>query len=140
MKNKIDYNQLINQIEGKELEFIKVCMPSKLARKPQNIKFKKGAEKSILKYDLGKINAEIIIKKQPDNSIEIQYKKGIILAIIGGTMLILIMHYIKHRPYTELAFSFSILWIGLPFIINIQENYLSKKYTKRINKHFSTEV
>jgi hypothetical protein len=51
----IDYENIIEQIEGKEFEFIKVFMISKIATKPKNIEFIKGPEKSILKFDLGNI-------------------------------------------------------------------------------------
>jgi hypothetical protein len=134
----IDYENIIEQIEGKEFEFIKVFMISKIATKPKNIEFIKGPEKSILKFDLGIINSELIITKKQNQTVEIQYKKGLITATVMGTSLVILMHFFNDVSYKELAITLIILWIGLPTIISLQETYLSKKYSNRIRDHFET--
>jgi uncharacterized membrane protein (DUF485 family) len=130
VKFNINYEELIHKIEGKEIEVVKGFV-SKMAR-PSKIKFDKGINSSTLNWGAGLIDARLMIKNEPDNTVSFSYKKGYTTTLILYSCLALVMGFNKGWTFKEFIYFGLVVWVALPLFVSFQESYLSNKYAERL--------
>lgn len=136
----IQYETLIEKIEGNETELVKkIC--GKLSF-PKEVVLEKGISKSNLKWKhstnrSGNVNVELIISKEQDDIVTIEYIKDIKSAQIFSTIFALAIGIYNEWEYIDFLYFLIAIWVLLPFIVSLQKSATEKKYVKRLEDFFN---